>query len=110
MDMIQMDLIAGMPKAETGHCHILTIIDIATGYTWFIPLKTNTILEVALHRMAIEHQFGQANIIHTDNGTELKNPLMTNITALFKIDNRHGTAYYPQGHGTVERKTEISPI
>jgi transposase InsO family protein len=54
--------------------------------------------------MVIQYQFGQANIIHTDNGSEFRNSLMTNITDLAKIDNRFSTAYHPQGHGTIERR------
>jgi transposase InsO family protein len=104
MDMIQMDLITGLPTSDSGHTNILTIIDLATSYTWVIPLKTKTMLEVARHLMVIKYQFGQAKIIHTDNGSEFRNSLMTNITDLAKIDIRFSTAYYPQGHGTVGRR------
>jgi hypothetical protein len=104
MDMIEVDLIIGLPKSPEGYSNILTVLDIATGYTWIKPLMGKTMLEVAQRLLAIQYQFGQPKIIFTDNGSELKNKLMRHITDLSKIDNRHGTAYYPQGHGAVERK------
>jgi transposase InsO family protein len=61
-------------------------------------------LEVAQRLMTIQMQFGQPKCIFTDNGTEFKNSLMEHITDIAKINNPHGTAYYPQGHGSIERK------
>ena len=78
-----MDLIGEFhPPTSHGHCYALTAVCMLTGFTWCVPLKTKTAEEVVKAYMDhIYCNFGGSIKILTDNGTEFKNKLFTEVVS-----------------------------
>ena len=81
MEFISMDLIGEFhPPSSKGHRYALTVICMLTGYTFCIPLKTKTAAEVVKAYVDnVYAKFGGSLKILSDNGTELKNQLFTDV-------------------------------
>ena len=87
MEFIAMDLIGEFhPASSKGNRFTLTAVCILTGFTFCIPLKSKRAEDVI--RAYIDHiccTFGPSRKILTDNGTEFKNKLWTEV---FEKTNR----------------------
>ena len=105
MQFISMDLIGEFhqPSAK-GHRYALTVICMLTGYTFCIPLKTKTAAEVV--KAYVDHvysKFGGSVKILSDNGTEFKNELFTNVAKELGVEYKIYTPpYHPQSNGRIE--------
>ena len=75
-----------------------------TGFTWCVPLKTKTAEEVAKAYMDhIYCSFGGSIKILTDNGTEFKNKLFTEVVSKLGTGfSIHSPPYRPQSNGKIE--------
>ena len=110
-DHIEVDTIGPIPMSITGHCYILTIIDVMTGYTVLRAMKTKTMEEVATILWGVCCEYGPPKIIQSDNGTEFVNSLIKQLVTLYGIDHRLITAYHPSANGLVERQNkEVSSM
>ena len=74
-----------------------------TGFTFCIPLKSKCAEDVI--KAYIDHiccTFGQSRKILTDNGTEFKNKLWTEVFEKLKIEQKFTPIYSPQCNGRIE--------
>ena len=74
-----------------------------TGFTFCIPLKTKRAEEVI--KAYIDHiccTFGPSRKILTDNGTEFKNKLWTEVFKKLRIEQKFTPIYSPQCNGRIE--------
>ena len=74
-----------------------------TGFTFCIPLKTKRTEDVI--KAYIDHiccTFGPSKKILTDNGTEFKNKLWTEVFKKLKIEQKFTPIYSPQCNGRIE--------
>ena len=105
MQFISMDLIGEfhLPSAK-GHRYALTVICMLTGYTFRIPLKTETAVEVV--KAYVDHvysKFGGSIKILSDNATEFKNEIFTNVAKELRVRYKIYTPpYHPQSNGRIE--------
>ena len=87
MEFIAMDLIGEFhPASSKGNRYALTAVCMLTGFTFCIPLKSKQAEDVI--RAYIDHiccTFGPSRKILTDNGTEFKNKLWTEVFEKLKI-------------------------
>ena len=105
MDFICMDLIGEFhPPTNHGHRYTLTAVCMLTGFTWCIPLKTETAEEVS--KAYLDHicsNFGGSVKILMDNGTEFKNKLFKEVAEkLGTVFSIHSPPYRPQSNGNIE--------
>ena len=105
MQFISMDLIGEFhPPSAKGHRYALTVICMLTGYTFCIPLKSKTASEVV--KTYIDHvysKFGGSIKILSDNGTEFKNELFTQVAKELGVEYKIYTPpYHPQSNGRIE--------
>ena len=105
MDFICMDLIGEFhPPTSRGHCYALTAVCMLTGFTWCVPLKTQTAEEVS--KAYLDHiysNFGGSVKIMTDNGTEFKNKLFKEVIEKLGTEfSIHSPPYRPQSNGKIE--------
>ena len=75
-----------------------------TGYTFCVPFKTKTAAEVV--KAYIDHVYsrfrGSIKIL-SDNGTEFKNELFTNVAKELDVKYKIYTPrYHPQSNGRIE--------
>ena len=74
-----------------------------TGFTFGIPLKSKCAEDVI--KVYIDHiccPFGPSKKILTDNGTEFKNKLWTEVFDKLKIEQKFTPIYSPQCNGRIE--------
>ena len=99
-----MDLIGEFPPASSkGNRYALTAVCMLTGFTFCIPLKSKRAEDVI--RAYIDHiccTFGPSRKILTDNGTEFKNKLWTEVFEKLKIEQKFTPIYSPQCNGRIE--------
>ena len=87
MQFIYMDLIGPFDPSSDGHKYALTVICILTGYTFCIPLKTKMVTKVVQPYVGeVYAKFWGFSKILSENGTEFKNQLFTNVGTQLELE------------------------
>ena len=104
MEFITMDLIGEFhPASSKGNKFALTAVCILTGFAFCIPLKSKCAEDVI--KAYIDHiccMFGPSRKILTDNGTEFKYKLWTEVFEKLRIEQKFTPIYSPQCNGRIE--------
>ena len=104
MEFIVMDLIGEIhPASSKGNRFALTAVCMLTGFTFCIPLKSKHAEDVI--KAYIDHiccTFGPSRKILTDNGTEFKNKLWTEVFEKLRIEQKFTPIYSPQCNGRIK--------
>ena len=64
--------------------------------------KAQTVANILVSRLF--SRFGPPQILHSDQGTNVKSNLIKSICDLMRIQKTRTTAYHPQGDGQIERQ------
>ena len=104
MEFIAMDLIGEFhPASSKGNTYALTAVYMLTGFTFCIPLKSKCAEDII--KAYIDHiccPFGPSRKILTDNGTEFKNKLWTEVFNKLKTEQKFTPIYSLQCNGRIE--------
>ena len=104
MEFIAMDLIGEFhPASSKGNRFALTAVCMLTGFTFCIPLKSKCAEDMI--KAYINHiccTFGPLRKILTDNGTEFKNKIWTEVFEKLRIEQKFTPIYSPQCNGRIE--------
>ena len=104
MEFIGMDLIGEFhPASSKGNRYALMAVCMLTGFTFCIPLKSKHAEDVI--KAYIDHiccPFGPSKKILTDNGTEFKNKLWTDVFEKLKTEQKFTPIYSPQCNSRIE--------
>ena len=102
-DKIAMDLATDFTKSNKGNKHILTIIDLLTGWPEVIPISNksaNTITKAFIRHYLPRHLCPR--FILSDNGMEFKNQIFDKVTKDLGIERIFSAPYHPQSNGKLE--------
>ena len=102
-DKITMDLVTDFTKSNKGNKHILTIIDLLTGWLEVIPIpnkSADTITKAFIRHYLLRHMCPW--FILSDNGTEFKNQIFDKVTKDLGIERIFSAPYHPQSNGKLE--------
>ena len=104
MEFIAMDLIGEFhPASSKGNRFALTAVCMLTGFTFCIPLKSKHAEDVIKAYIDhICHIFGPSRKILTDNSTEFKNKLWTEVFEKLRTEQKFTPIYSPQCNGRIE--------
>ena len=104
MEFIAMDLIGEFhPASSKGNRFALTAVCMLTGFMFCIPLKSKCAEDMI--KAYINHiccTFGPSRKILTDNGTEFKKKLWTEVFEKLRIEQKFTPIYSPQCNGRIE--------
>ena len=104
MEFISMDLIGSFPESSIGNCYALTVICMLTGYTFCISISSKSADDVV--RAYVDNvysKYGGSRKILSDNGTEFKNQLFTEVATELGVEYKCYTPpYHPQSNGRIE--------
>ena len=104
MEFIAMDLIGEFhPASSKGNRYTLTAVCMLTGFTFCIPLTSKCAEDII--KAYIDHicyPFGPSRKILTDNSTEFKNKLWTEVFDKLKTEQKFTPIYSPQCNGRIE--------
>ena len=104
MEFIAMDLIGEFhPASSKGNRYALTAVYMLTGFTFCIPLKSKCTEDIM--KAFIDHiccPFGPSKKILTDNGTEFKNKLWTDVFKKLRTEQKFTPIYSPQSNGRIK--------
>ena len=104
MEFIAMEIIGEFhPASSKGNRFALTAVCMLTGFTFCIPLKSKC--EEDVIKAYINHiccTFGPSRKILTDNGTEFKNKLWTEVFEKLRTEQKFTPIYSPQCNGRIE--------
>lgn len=107
-DHIAVDLFQFPHRTRNGHAYCLVYTDICTRFTILRPLPDKTMQTVARELYSIFCTVGFPVILQSDNGTEFRNSLLTELAQLTGINHRFITPYYPQGNGAAESHVKLA--
>ena len=105
MEFISMDLVGEFhPLSSKGNRYALTAICMLTNFVFCIPLKNKSASEiVTAWRNHIAFPFGISRKILTDNGTEFKNSLFTEVVKELGLERKiYSPPYRPQSNGVLK--------
>ena len=99
-----MDLIGEFhPPSSKGNRYALMAVCMLTGFTFCIPIKSKKAEDVMkAYTDNICCVFGPSKKILTDNGTEFKNKLWTDVFKRMCTEHRTSPVYSPQCNGRIE--------
>ena len=100
---IAIDLVTECETSSSGNKHILTIIDLLTGWPEAFPIldkSADTIMSTFINHYLPVHMCPR--YVMSDNGTEFKNHLMDQVIQQLGIDCIFSTPYHPQSNGKLE--------
>ena len=100
---ITMDLVTDFTESSKGNKHILTIIDLLTGWPEVIPIwnkSANTITKAFIRHYLPRHMYPQ--FILSDNGREFKNQIFDKVMRDLGIKRIFSAPYHPQSNGKLE--------
>ena len=104
MEFIAMDLIGEFhPASSKGNRFALTAVCMLTGFTFCIPLKSKCAEDII--KAYIDHIcciFGPSRKILTDNGTEFKNKLWTEVFEKLRTEQKFTPIYSLQCNSRIE--------
>ena len=105
-----MDLIGEFhPASSKGNRFALTVICMLTGFTFCIPLKskhTEDVMNAYINHICCP--FGPSKKILTDNSTEFKNKLWTEVFNKLRTEQKFTSIYSPQCNGRIEGISQIA--
>ena len=98
-----MDLVTDFTESNKGNKHILTIIDLMTGWPEVIPIpnKSADTTTKAFIRQYLPRYLCPRFIL-SDNGTEFKNQIFDKVTKDLDIERIFSAPYHPQSNGKLE--------
>ena len=102
-DKSAMDLVTDFMESSKGNKHILTIIDLLTGWPEVIPIpnkSADTVTKAFIRLYLPRHMCPR--FILSDNGTEFKNQVFDQVTKDLGIERIFSTPYHPQSNGKLE--------
>ena len=89
----------------------MDIIDIPTSprnYEYILlPLKSKDMDTVTKSLITIFNIFGYPNELHSDNGSEFVNHLMSMVCKKAGVQQIMGPPYHPQTQGLIERRHQM---
>ena len=100
---ITMDLVTDFTESKKGNKHILTIIDLLTGWPEAIPIpnkSADTITKAFVRHYLPRHLCPK--FILSDNGMEFKNQTFDTVMKDLSIERIFSTPYHPQSNGKLE--------
>ena len=97
MEFICINLIGEFyPPSSKGNRYTLTAVCMLTGFTFCIPIKNKTAQEVVTAwRNHISFPFGVCRKLLTDNGTEFKNDLFSQVAEQLGVERKIYTPPIP---------------
>lgn len=100
----QMDLIDMQSQSFNDFRYIMNYQDHLTKFVILRPLKTKRAEEIAFNLMDIYTIFGAPAILHSDNGREFVNKIITELNEMWgDIKIVHGKPRHSQSQGSIER-------
>ena len=105
MEFVCIDLICEFyPPSSKYNRSALTAVCMLTGYTFCIPIKNKSAEEVITPwRNHISFPFSVCRKLLSDNGTEFKNDLFTQVADQLGVERKIYTILYrPQSNGRIE--------
>uniref|UniRef100_A0A2S2QZI3 KRAB-A domain-containing protein 2 n=1 Tax=Sipha flava TaxID=143950 RepID=A0A2S2QZI3_9HEMI len=103
----QIDLIDIQSQPDAQFRFILNYQNHLTKFVLLRPLQTKRAEEVASHVLDIFLTFGAPVLLHSDNGREFVNNVITDLTALWpELKIVHGKPRHSQSQGSIERANQ----
>lgn len=103
-EVVQIDTIGPLPRSNNMNRYAVTIQCELTKYIVLIPIPTkeaNIIAKALVEKFILI--YGKFIELKSDQGTEYKNEILTQICKLLQIKQTFSTAYHPQTIGSLER-------
>ena len=99
-----MDVLGPLPTTPEGNKFVLVVMDYFTKWVEVFPMKDQTAETVAA--VLVDEVFSRLGCpieLHSDQGSNFRSKVMTEVYRLMGIKKTQTTPYHPRGDGMVER-------
>merc|ERR1711893_323270 len=103
-ERVAMDVLGPLPATPGGNKFILVVMDYYTKWVEMFAMKDQTAETVAA--VLVDEVFSRMGCpyeLHSDQGSNFKSKVMTEVYRLMGIKKTQTTPYHPRGDGMVER-------
>lgn len=101
--LLSVDIMGPLPRTSSGHCYILSVVDVFSKFLLLFPMRKATASKVC---ELLENQvillFGSPQGMIMDNGVQFRSKKVTEMLQKYKISQKHISFYHPQAN-PVER-------
>ena len=102
-DTVGIDLLK-LPRSNNGMDYLLVCVDHFSRFVVLVPILDKSAFSVARALVShLFHTFTTPKVLLSDNGTEFRNELVSEICEHFNIGQTFVVAYHPASNGLVER-------
>ena len=104
-ERIHIDLAFPGKKTERGNKCVLSVVDAATKFVIFIPIKdktAKTVTDALIDRVILS--YGVPSMIVSDRGKEFCNAIFSDMAAALGIVHHRVAPYHQQANGQIERQ------
>ena len=105
-EIIQMDMVSGLPETVDKYCKILVITQKLTKAVKIYAMKSKEMQEVATNFWHYCCIYGPAKVIITDQGKEFINQMIDRFIELTGMERRITSAYNPRTNGQAEKSND----
>lgn len=102
-DYLIMDCVGPLPSAKSGSQYLLTLMCQATRYPAAFPLRSITTKAVLKALSQFISVFGIPRVIQTDQGSNFRSKLFSQVLQQLQVKHNQASAYHPQSQGALER-------
>lgn len=100
---IAIDTLGPLPEDDHGNKYVLVCIDEFSKFLELFPIKTTSAQEAATCLLQLVGRYGCPREIMSDQGSQFKNQLISQLCTFFEVRQRFSLPYRPQANGIVER-------
>merc|ERR1711893_445229 len=103
-ERVAMDVLGPLPTTPEGYKYVLVVMDYFTKWVEIFPMKDQTAETVAA--VLVDEVFSRMGCLielHSDQGSNFKSRVMTEVYRLMGIKKTQTTPYHLRGDGMVER-------
>ena len=101
-DVFAMDLLQ-LPLTESGLRYVLVVMDVFTRFAWVVPITGKSADSTVTAFNSIMTPVLTPRTLVSDNGSEFKNALFSDLCRALAIKHKFCVPYHPQSDGMVER-------
>ena len=96
-------MVGPLDRSKQGYAYLLTGMDLATHFTYALPMKGYTAEETAQNFIKIIRDMGPPCLILTDQGQNFMSKVLKQVTENFAIARIRTSPYHPESNGSLER-------
>ena len=100
-EKLAIDVVGPLDRSKQGYAYLLTGMDLATHFTYALPMKSYTAEETDRNLIKIIQYMGPPFQILTDQGQNFMSKVLKQVIEKFAIARIRTSPYHPESNGSL---------